>query len=652
MINYAIKTNETGSTVIQSVIESNNLKHVTDKDIVSFYLKMSNGAFVDTGLLPVDGTGLLAYRQAGNHAQIVVQRSPKVNRIIWGRSERDQEAGEYFVAQPYQIYIGDILDDNFYGARIFYSPVPITNPNDVLYHTNLPNTNCKGYRGNGVGWVCLYHTEVWKGFPIGEKMARLIERCSGAEAFNDANMNETDGTRFYQAAGKPPHLWSPTHWQKKTEEEGIDWVTDLNLWIPIKVNGIDDQSYHYDNGIPLTIGMALTGNYAAYYGDTYLPKPVNAIVRRLNENYNVMQVIKKAYVTSEAVNSVAPKAQDPYTYAVEVREVNAKNISKLNKNNKISEENDEDELEEHAVICNHCETNINTDDAFVAPNGSVLCQDCFSEAYVVLDDGETYEKSDCVWIDSLDMWTHANDVTYCDCGAPYVDSITSGPKTNSMAFNHWLINISDVNVDGKVCVECCTKPDFLAIKIDEEIDPRIQKCAVSGSVFPTNPLYGFKHVVIPHFAENGQLVKSYVAKHVYGDITHWPRTIPCPCGKLSNQNDVLTPGMFTTIIHPETPDSLKDLDFQTKINIKAVNPIKALKESLGLSTSDTASKNNMSYGWACSGCCIYKDDLASFIPYEWDPQSVDLAKYSLQDLETIHVTNFVNQSNKQNELPF
>lgn len=651
MINYTIKTNATGSTVIQSVVESNNLTHVTDKDIVSFYLKMSNGAFVDTGLLPVDGTGLLAYRQAGNHAQIVVQRSPKVNRIIWGRSERDTQAGEYFVAQPYQIYIGDILDDNFYGARIFYSPIPITNPNDVLYHTNLPNTNCRGYRGNGVGWVCLYHTEVWKGFPIGEKMARLIERCSGAEAYNDANMNETDGTRFYQSAGKPSYLWNPVDWQKKTEEEGIDWVTNLNLWMPIKVNGIDDQSHHFDDGIPLTIGMALTGNYAAYYGDKYLPKPVNAIVRQLNENNNVMQVIKKAYVASDAFGSVAFKAQDPYTYAVEVRGKNAKNISKISKNNE-----EEDESDDNTVVCDSCETTMHVDEVCISPNGSTLCQDCFSEDCVVLEDGETYNKTDCIWIDSLDAWAHANDVTYCDCGSPYVDSITSGPKNSSLAFNHWLIHLSDVNNDEKVCVECCTGEHSLSLKLSEEIHPQIQKCAVSGSVFPTNPLYGFKHVVIPNFAENGELVKSYVAKHVYNDINHWPRTIPCPCGKLSNFNanssDVLMTGGFTTIINPETPESLKDLNAQTKVNIKTVKPIKALKESLGLSTDDTSSKNNMSYGWACSGCCIYKDDPSNFVQYEWDPQSVDLAKYSLQDLEIVHLANFVNQANKQDELPF
>jgi len=114
----------------------------------------------------------------------------------------------------------------------------------------------------------------------------------------------------------------------------------------------------------------------------------------------------------------------------------------------------------------------------------------------------------------------------------------------------------------------------------------------------------------------------------------------------------LVPGGLTTIVNPETPESLKDLDVQTKVNIKTVKPIKALKESLGLSTVDTSSINNMSYGWACSGCCVYKDDPSNFVQYEWDPQSVDLAKYSLQDLEIIHVANFVNQANKQAELPF
>lgn len=632
MINYAIKTNDNGVTVVQSSIKSNNLTHVTEKDIVQFYLKMSQSSFLDTGLLPVDGTGLLAYRQAGNHAQIVVQRSPSINRIIWGRSERDPQAKEYFLAQPYQIYIGDILDDNFYGARIFYSPNPITNPNDPLYHTNLPNTNCKGYRGNGVGWVCLYHTESWNNFPIGEKMARLIERCSGSEAYNDNNMSETDGTRFYQSKYKDKsYLWNPVDWQKKTENDGINWVTDPDIWIPVLVTGIDDQANHNPNGVPLTIGMALTGNYSAYYGDNYLPKPVNAIVRQMtSSNFNVMNLIKKAYVSTNSVLSDIPKAQDPYTYAVEVRKTNVQLLSKspIKKN---QEDEDEDDSEDPQCAC--CDSTMHPDDIYIIPTGEIYCSDCFNEHYVSLEDGETYPKEDCVWIETLSNWYHANQVTYCDCGTPYKDDIEE-----NFQYKHWCINVNQNTESTLVCVGCYKEHSFSGPD-----DPKIVECMVTKTSFPSNPIYGFEHYVVPYFDDLGNLVQGYVSAPSYKSIDNWSLITPCPCGKLKN-----TLGSAQSeLVYPASSESLHDLDHAIKIPIKIIDPcVEVGQHLLGTlisSPANNVAENNASCGWACAGCCVYNPGTSE---YQWDPQSIDYAVYDPKHLKIIQDTHTKNQKIK------
>jgi hypothetical protein len=615
MINYSITTNAQGVTVVQSSVESNSLTHVTEKDLVSFYLRISQNAFLDTGLLPVDGTGLLAYRQASNHAQIVVQRSPSVNRIIWGITERDPNAKEIYVAQPYQIYIGDILDDNFYGARIFYSPNPITNPNDPLYHTNLPNTNCNGYRGNGVGWVCLYHTDSWKNLPIGEKMARLIERCSGSEAFNDNNMSETDGTRFYRQHHneRNPHLWDPIKWQEKTEREGIDWVTHPDTWIPVLVKGIDSQSQHEPDGVPLTIGMALTGNYASYYQDTYLPKPVNAIVRQMDSsNINVMNLIKKAYVNASSVTAISYKPQDPYTYAVEVREKNVQSLSKLKK----------EKQQEEYTVCKFCESTIETDESLVGLDNEVLCSECFNENYVVLEDGSVYSKEDCIWFEAFTCWVHANEVVYCDCEAPYMTDV------GTSKFSHWVV--FDPDNGNSMCVSCCmSEPESFS----KENDPQIVKCLVTDIPFPANPKYGFECVVVPYFDDSGNIVNGYVSKPYYYALNYWNCITPCPCGRLAKNSHQ------SELFLPASPESLPDIDHRTKIPIEIINPCVEVNQHLGVSTEMDLS-GNYAYGWACAGCCVYDKQMAV---YRWDPQSIDYAVYDLDNLRTIHLVNSLNQ---------
>lgn len=265
--------------VFRSKVNSFNLDHVTDKDISSFYTSFSNYSYFDTGLLPVDGTGLLGIRKAGDHTQVIYQYKPGMYYINWGDHENDSHAKKYYLAQPYRIVIIDFIDNNLLGARTFYAVEPATHSGIQLYHVNLPNINCKGYRGNGVGWICLYHNEDWSTLPFNERLNRALERCSGVEVYNDANMSETDGPRFYAENDYPNYISNPNAWQTKSENEGWEWTLNPSEWIPIQVSSRDDQRQHIEDGHYLTLLDAITGNYAAYYSDTYVPKPINSITR-------------------------------------------------------------------------------------------------------------------------------------------------------------------------------------------------------------------------------------------------------------------------------------------------------------------------------------------------------------------------------------
>jgi hypothetical protein len=400
VIEYSIVQDEkTDYVAVRSTVKSFGLDHVTDKDITTFFSSFSKYAHVDTGLLPLNGTGLLAYRQAANHSQIVIQHEPGIYRIMWGEHEGDKGAKHYFLAQPYRIVIGDIVDGSLLGARMFYSPVPITSPSNELYHVNLPNINCRGYRGNGVGWVCLYHNEDWSNIPIGEKVTRLMERCSGAEAYNDANMSETDGPRFYATKGKPTYLSLPDLWENKTNEEGFAWTLDPDLWLPILVTDRDNQGQHDDKGIPLTLGMALTGDYQAYYYDKLTTKPVNAIARE-DKQYNpseVFALVKKSYIES----STSPeelKKLDPYAMSIIVRS----EYSLTSKG-----------LSEETYECGDCGeqvTEVNT-----VYESSPVCESCFENYNYVESIGEHVHYEYSVWVESADKYYYIEDDDIENC---------------------------------------------------------------------------------------------------------------------------------------------------------------------------------------------------------------------------------------------
>jgi hypothetical protein len=260
--------------------------------ILDFLKNIASQAPLDTELMPVSGTGLLALRQFGKYRQVVYQVETGLSYVTWGARERDPSAGTYLVASPYRIVIADIFDGDLLGARMFYRPEPIKSPNDILYNINLPNTNCRGYgQGNCVGWLCLYHKSSWKGLTITEQILAINERAGGGEAYNDANMSRTDGARFYkQYRPNNPEMATPQAWAKKTEQEGIDWVNDPDLLLPVWVASADEQSKNavnptgsdyvpLDNAVLLTIDMAMRGTYKAYYYDPTPLKPINALSR-------------------------------------------------------------------------------------------------------------------------------------------------------------------------------------------------------------------------------------------------------------------------------------------------------------------------------------------------------------------------------------
>ena len=296
---------ESDNIVFRSKVQSFNLDHVTDKDIRSFYLQFSQRAAFDTGLLPLDGTGLLSIRKAGEYTQVAYQHKPGFYYVNWGATEKDPYAKKYYLAQPYRIVIIDFKSNNLLGARTFYSTVPVTHPDVQLYHVNLPNINCQGYRGNGVGWICLYLNEDWSNLPFNERLALAVERCSGVESYNDANMSETDGPRFYQSMfsndSSFSYLWNPSKWEDKSQQEGYEWTLSAP-WIPILVQNIDSQDRHSteSDAVPFTFKMAITGAYQAYYTDKLPLKPINALQRDTSNISisNVMSYFVQSYNNS------------------------------------------------------------------------------------------------------------------------------------------------------------------------------------------------------------------------------------------------------------------------------------------------------------------------------------------------------------------
>lgn len=426
-------------------IEVGNISKTEDKDLASFFQELSAGAHFDSGILPLDGTGVLAIRKAFDHTQIVFQHKPDTYMIIWGAHEHDKTAATIKVAQPYRVVIGDLEGGQLLGARHFYSPVPLQTGDQVLYHVNLPNLNCKGYHATSVGWMCLYHKSDWSKLSFDHKIRALIERAGGGEAYNDGNMHNTDGPRFYTEQYKKKHpndynkydyLWNPQKWQAKTEKDGVDWVLDSDLWIPVKVEGVDSQKKHVENGKPLTLEMAMLGGYHAYYTDKTQPKPFNAYARSDLKNPDkkvVFTYIGKAF-TSAKKKEVAPQPPS----GIQVKKWLGQ------QQNSTAETTTPEPIVEapqfgavsfglsapvNPIIfyCPDCNQGVHQEDSYVTlPQGTKVCTSCATINYAKCDQ--------CTALTHFNKLQAYNDKKYCtnchivsacpNCGSQFLDDTT------------------------------------------------------------------------------------------------------------------------------------------------------------------------------------------------------------------------------------
>jgi hypothetical protein len=462
----------------QSKVSSFGIENITNKDIVSFYLNFSETAYIDTGLLPVDGTGLLSIRSAGNHTQIAYQYKPGMYYINWGAHERDANAKSYYVAQPYRIVVADLHNGNLLGARTFYSPIPVQYPATPLYHVNLPNINCRGYRGNGVGWICLYHNEDISRYPFSEKLVKILERCSGVEVYNDANMSETDGPRFYSDHGKPSYLWNPKEWEVYSSQNDISWTLDPDLWIPILVQDKDHQDKHVNGGVPLTFADAILGNYQAYYYDDTPSKPFNRIARddmsiTASDIFNWFKQNYNKSVTSQSLI----ESQNTLEKASSIKE----ELSKVFVAPPVDHTPDEEDAEPVA-FCDHCSENLFVNDNYIQTyEGCIVCDNCSDDVVWVEHMGAYFDASNesIVYIEEHDGYYYKpswNSVIHCDnCGESHVYNTASG------YYSHYLpiYNVapgSSEDAPETVCAECHPRKED-------------RRCSICKCYLPSDVMY-------------------------------------------------------------------------------------------------------------------------------------------------------------------
>lgn len=232
----------------------------------------------DTGLMPTSDSGMIYHRSGLGSEQIVYQYKPSIRPIGYKENEGDSEESMivYELAFPYWIAVISYEKSVFQGIRHFFSPDPIYSLDQQLYVPSLPNTNTRGYSETSVGWVCLYHQ-------AHDPMPDLRDRLSYAlarhdplgEPYNYGNMGSTDGfTGYRDYRSDTPYVWDPRVWAEKTKEDGLDWVLNAALWMPIEIETSDtfaERATYYKSGIAeekkysYTLRHALFAPHYGYY---------------------------------------------------------------------------------------------------------------------------------------------------------------------------------------------------------------------------------------------------------------------------------------------------------------------------------------------------------------------------------------------------
>lgn len=552
-VQYSIIKTEEGTVSVQSTVKSFSLDHVTSKDISSFYANFSQYAAWDTGLLPVDGSGILSIRTAGEYVQFAYQHKPGLYHVNWSKTE-GSPATAYYLAQPYRIIICDMYQGNLLGARTFYSPYPITNPSQQLYHVNLPNINCLGYRGNGVGWICLYQNENWSHLPLNERIIRFIERCSGVETYNDGNMNETDGPRFYQSNGKPSYVYNPIDWQEKSSEEGYEWTLDPGLWIPVLVESMDSQGHHDPNGIPLTFADAIVGDYRAYYYDEKPTKPINSIIRPDKEldSKEIMSYFIKSYNGATQVNN--PLLNDTFNTSINVK--NKIGSAEFTNSPLLSASDDHEEDNDNYITCSYCEESYEDDGTFGvdAEANTPICGNCIHDYYVHIQNGKGYyltESTDIVYDEKNQSYYHLDydHVLSCEfCGSIFGTSSKS--MKDKKAVNNSIYLDKDENQFA--CINCLEEVlnDNSEFKDLEKFNCfSCQRLCVDHEDYSHN--FPKIKVLNPVFNFESEKTDYIINEHILCQNCADNSKI-CPCGFFrSSEDSELNPCTYTEMVNDE-----------------------------------------------------------------------------------------------------
>jgi hypothetical protein len=304
---------------------------LSSEEIEKVLARVNDAAVFETGLIPVYGTGLLSYRRGFGYEQFVYQIEPQVHTVAWGKYEQDDDKPMYRLAQPWKIIIADFLHGSFVGVRHFYSPVQIYTLDQYLYAINLPNTNTVGYNGTSVGWTCLYQHHDTTQFSFVEKINYFVERESGlSEPYNDFNMSTTDGPRFYLDQKAPAYMYDPIAWEDKTTQEGVDWICDEKVLIPLKIDwkNAPCAQFHDAKGEHYTLRDAMYKPYEPYYPHGI---PYDSMLNTFSSNPSSIEAYQNAIVQQQ-IQTLWRTGRTQQETGNKPKEVSIENlIAKLNK---------------------------------------------------------------------------------------------------------------------------------------------------------------------------------------------------------------------------------------------------------------------------------------------------------------------------------
>lgn len=421
-------------------------------DLIKSY---SDNAWIETGLLPVSGAGLLSYRAAFGHEQIIYQLPPGIYTIRWGEREHDEDAQNYSLAHPWKVIIADFNNNNFLGLRHFYSSDPITYWDQQLYAVNLPNTNTLGYNGTSVGWTCLYLNDDTRSYTLDQKIEYVIHRESGlSEPYNDNNMRNTDGTRFYENLGKPSYMYDPSEWQLKTLEEGYSWILNPELLVPLHVPETGHAEKYHSQAPCYTLRRASFEPYSAYYSDHTYVKPFNILSANgfTAEHRHIWitpLIGASSSTTSKPVADPKEVISSPFTFTF------PKNLLAYTKN---------------GWNCNSCGTkythqsssydvvvsyNYDSDSDTYDFSYKQFCTSCVDEDTIYLGDhGEYFVLSSLIYAEKTDSWHLLNDVYLCNaCSTAYAyDPFYQGVRKH-LIYTHIHPEIFELSISNG-CISC------------------------------------------------------------------------------------------------------------------------------------------------------------------------------------------------------